>query len=196
MGGRAARERPRAAWVTGAHSRRYSVTVISSQPPTPRATVESGARAAALALGRMLRRPGMAGDVDEPDRATLASRLGERAVAVSFTVTGAQPARFAALIAEHDALALSRHLVKDAGAALGARETAALAELGNIAASAFLNGVAALLHGSCVPSVPELVHDSVTLVLADALGADEGALWVARIDVDQRAVWLAWIASP
>jgi chemotaxis protein CheY-P-specific phosphatase CheC len=162
--------------------------------PSPRTTVESGARAAALAIGRILRRPGMAADVDEPVRAELEARLGARAVGIWFTVTGDSSGRFAALVAEQDAVALAGHLVREnTVATLGERELAALSELGNIAASAFLNGIAALIRGSMVPSVPELIADTTDAVLNVALGEFD-RVWAARIDVDQRVMWLVWRA--
>ena len=89
-------------------------------------------------------------------------------------------------------LHVAGHLVRDPHTtAVGDKERAALAELGNIAASAFLNGIAALIRGSMVPSVPELVADGTDQVLDAALGSFD-QVWRARVDVDQRAVWLIW----
>jgi hypothetical protein len=160
-----------------------------------RAHVEAGARAAALAVGRLLRRPGMAADVDEATPDVVLARAGARAVAVWFTVVGAHGGRFAALLTEEDALGLTRHLLKPtpktSPGSVNKHEKAALSELGNIVASAFLNGVAGAA-GRYVPSVPTLVVDSGPIAVEQALGGF-GTAWCGRIDVDGRALWVLWV---
>ena len=154
--------------------------------------VEAGAREAAEAIMRLARREsGRMLSVDAERLEALCGRVAPRAVVVGFTVSGAIEGHFALVIAEAGARALANDMIgaKPGHAAaekLGRRGTAALTELGNIAASAFLNGAAELLRASCVPSVPSLFVGDPAQLVPDALGGAAEALVVRLMigDVD------------
>src|SRR4051812_20138024 len=128
-----------------------------------RELVEAGALEAGRALALLLRKPALpVRSVDVVDPTALARRLGPRALVVGFTISGGLPGRFALLTSEKNAYQIALDLVGSMGApnkdgALGKRAVGALTELGNIGASAFLNGVARALETACVPSVPSLL---------------------------------------
>lgn len=158
--------------------------------------LEAGAREAAEAILRLSHHESAriltAGS--EPLSALIA-RLGPRAVVVGFTVNGGVNGRFALAVDEAGAHALSAAMTGGGapGAGkdkLGKRALAALTELGNIAASAFMNGAAELLHKSCVPSVPSLAFGDPAELLPAALG-NGSAAQVARVAIGDLHVELA-----
>lgn len=156
--------------------------------------LEAGAREAAEAILRLSHHESAriltAGS--EPLSALIA-RLGPRAVVVGFTVNGGVSGRFALAVDEAGAHALAAAMTGAAVAAkdkLGKRSLAALTELGNIAASAFMNGAAELLHKSCVPSVPSLAVGDPAALLPAALG-NGSAAQVARVAIGDLHVELA-----
>jgi chemotaxis protein CheY-P-specific phosphatase CheC len=142
-------------------------------PPSERALVEAGAHAAARALGLLLRAQVHVVDVGAASVSAIAARYAPRACAVTFTVTSALPGRFVVLTTEASAQGIAAELV----GATAREPLGALKELGNITASAFLNGVAALLETSCVPSVPSIEMEAAERALAHALGRDGEALY-------------------
>ena len=154
--------------------------------------LEAGAREAAEAIMRLARREtGRMLSVDTERLEALCVRVAPRAVVVGFTVNGALEGRFALIIAEPGARALASDMIgakqgHPPAEKLGRRATAALTELGNIAASAFLNGAAELLRASCVPSVPSFHVGDPAHLLPDALGGAHEALVVRLVigDVD------------
>lgn len=156
--------------------------------------LEAGAREAAEALLRLAQRESarivFAGS--EPVSAVV-ERAGPRAVVVGFTVSGGLQGRFALVLADPAARALATAMTgpgrgQDGDEKLGKRALAALTELGNIAASAFMNGAAELLHQSCIPSVPSLHHgdpaEHVPAVLGGASTAEIARLDIGDIHVD------------
>src|SRR4051812_41109389 len=153
--------------------------------PTSRDLVEAGAAEASRAIALLLRRPKVVvASVDVVDAATLAKRLAPRALVVGFTVSGGHPGRFALATTEAHAHKLAADLVgpaKTAADVLSKRALGALTELGNIGASAYLNGVARALETACVPSVPSVAVDDADKAVALALGA-ASSIEVARLD--------------
>lgn len=135
-----------------------------------------GARAAAEALARLL--DAEASPVEGPVRVSaveLEQRLGPDVMAVGFRLSGGFEGALLHVLSPGDADALLARLPERLRAhAREERAQGALAELGNIAASAFLNAVAARVRRACVPSVPRYVD-----------GGLRGAL--GNVDVDPEA---------
>jgi chemotaxis protein CheC len=148
--------------------------------PSTKDLVEAGAAEAGRAIALLLRRPKVVvASIDVVDVATLAQRLGPRALVVGFMVSGGFPGRFALAASEAHALKLAADLVGGSGG-LTKKALGALTELGNIGASAYLNGVARALDTACVPSVPSVAVDDATSAISHALGA--GSVDVAQLD--------------
>ena len=162
---------------------------MATKTPNPRPAddasdlVAAGAAEAARAIALLLRRPSLAvKGKDVVDVAALAARIGPRALVVGFTVSGGLPGRFALATTEAHAQKLAHDLVgpqKIDG--LSKRALGALTELGNIGASAYLNGVARALDTACVPSVPSLLVDDADKAVAHAFGS-ASAIDVVRLD--------------
>ncbi|MBI1945923.1 MAG: chemotaxis protein CheC [Deltaproteobacteria bacterium] len=158
--------------------------------------LEAGAREAAEAILRLTRRESarmLAADVESLD--AVVARVAPRAVAVAFQVSGGVTGHFALVLSEAGARALAHDLiggkhVQTSTEKLGKRVTAALTELGNITASAFMNGAADLLHQSCVPSVPTFALGAPAQLVPGALGGATQALVVRLLigDVDVELV--------
>ena len=160
--------------------------------------LEAGAREAAEAIMRLTHHEtARMLSADREAVAAMFARVGPRAVVVAFTVSGGVHGRFALAVGERGAGSLAAAMTGNSGAGsaadrLGKRALAALTELGNIAASAFMNGAAELLHESCVPSVPSVtVGDPVELLPAALGGA--AAAHVARLIVGDVEVELALV---
>lgn len=158
--------------------------------------LEAGAREAAEAIMRLSHRESArmvaAGAEGVP---AVIERAGPRAVVVSFTVKGALDGRFAVVLSETGARALAGDMIggKAAHSAtdkLGRRVQAALTEMGNIAASAFMNGAAELLRAACVPSVPSLTFGDAAAIIPTALNG-AGEVLVVRLVVGDVSVDLA-----
>jgi chemotaxis protein CheY-P-specific phosphatase CheC len=95
---------------------------------------------------------------DETASADASSFLRPDVVVVSFETSGGVDGTLAVLIDDGAARWLVGRLTGGGPAEgeLGEVALAALAELGNIAASAFLNAAALLVRRSCLPSVPRV----------------------------------------
>ncbi len=124
----------------------------------PTQLAHSGAEAAAQALSQLLRTTFLA---EAPTAADPAGIAAADAVVVSFDTSGGVEGTLAVVIDDDVARWLVGRLTGGGPAegALGESARAALAELGNIAASAFLNAAARLLRRSCLPSVPRVGLD-------------------------------------
>lgn len=157
--------------------------------------VEAGAREAGRAVARLLKTAGYSVEgVEELSAATVAARHAPRALVVSFALTGALRGSFALVISEEGARALAVSLVGGAGDQLSKRQLGALTELGNIGASAYLNGVAKQLRATCLPSVPSLLIDESARAVEAALGKSEH-VQLARVVLGRHAVDLALVAT-
>ncbi|HEY4221399.1 MAG TPA: chemotaxis protein CheC [Myxococcota bacterium] len=137
--------------------------------------VEAGAAEAARAIALLLRKPTVpVRAIDVVDAEGLALRLAPRALVVGFTVSGGVPGRFALAATEAHGNKLAQDLVgvstRSAVDGLNKRALGALTELGNIGASAYLNGLARALDTACVPSVPSLLVDDALVAVQHALG--------------------------
>ncbi|MCC7073273.1 MAG: hypothetical protein IT383_18280 [Deltaproteobacteria bacterium] len=159
--------------------------------------LEAGARDAAEAILRLAQRESARIlSVDVEPLSALVARLAPRAVVVGFVVSGGVQGRFALVLTEPAARVIAQAMVGGRhtlvpSEKLGKRLTGALTELGNIAASAFMNGVAELVHQSCVPSVPAFGHGDAAEVLPAALG-DALEVQVARLIIGEVEVELAF----
>ncbi|MCC7110038.1 MAG: chemotaxis protein CheC [Deltaproteobacteria bacterium] len=148
--------------------------------------LEAGAREAAEAILRLARQESarLVAAGREPVGNVMV-RVGPRAVIIGFTVSGGVGGPFAIAMSEDAGRTLAAAMMgrtAPAGEKLGKRAVAALAELGNIAASAFMNGAAELLHQSCLPSVPSLAVGDPAELLPKALSGRSQAQ-VARVEV-------------
>jgi chemotaxis protein CheC len=140
--------------------------------------IEAGAQEAARAMALLLRRPVAVRSIETASLDAIAHKLGPRALVVGFTVSGGLPGKFALATSEENAGKLAHDLVGKS--TLDKKSIGALTELGNIGASAFLNGVARALDTACVPSVPSVIVDEPKQALA---GFDvSGELAVAELD--------------
>jgi chemotaxis protein CheY-P-specific phosphatase CheC len=101
---------------------------------------------------------------------------GEEVAGSAFDLSGALVGTMVHLSEDHTARHLAARLLghEEAGAgAYDSRDRGALSEIGNIAASAFLNAVADHLGRACLPSVPRFLHGQAADVLQRSLrGAD------------------------
>ena len=156
--------------------------------------VGHGAEEAARAIALLLRRESVSvGKIETVTHEQLASRIDEgmRALIVGFTVSGGVPCRFAAVTSEASARLIAAELVGPfVSETFSKRALGALTELCNIAASAYLNGVARAIDTACVPSVPILILDDVHSAIDSALG-DTHEIAVARLDVGSATLDLA-----
>jgi chemotaxis protein CheY-P-specific phosphatase CheC len=154
---------------------------------------QAGANEAALAIARLLKMSSArVAPLETVADAALAQRHGPRALVVSFTVTGAVQGRFAVVTSEAHARALAKELVPSLkGDGLPKKAVGALMELGNIGASAYLNGIADMLNASCWPSVPHLVVDESHAAVSNALGAGASSVIVARVTAGPHDIDLA-----
>ncbi len=155
---------------------------MSAVTPQTALIVTAGAQEAAAALQRLLRVPVQAegfGGADagqlgvERSAADVASSHGPRAVVIAFEASGGISGTLALVIDDAVAQWLAGHLT---GAVtldgdIGSGALAALAELGNIVASAFLNGAARVVGRTCLPSVPRVIHSSTSEALIAAVKA-------------------------
>lgn len=152
---------------------------------------QAGANEAALAIARMLKMTAArVGPLETVANGALAARHGPRALVVSFTISGGVAGRFAVITSEAHAQALAKQLVPSLkGDSLPKKAVGALMELGNIGASAYLNGIADMLNTTCVPSVPHFVVDDAAVAVANALGTS--GVIVARVTAGPHEVDLA-----
>jgi chemotaxis protein CheY-P-specific phosphatase CheC len=155
------------------HGRSSLEPVTSSFEPTQLA--QQGAHEAAQALACLLHLPVAAYAVTNLAPGLLRETHGhDDVIVIAFDVTGGVSGRLA-LVMNVDVARLfaERLLGRRAKAApwLGPASRGALSELGNIVASAFLNGVARLLHRSCLLSVP-LVESAPVTSFFDTLTSD------------------------
>ncbi len=128
-----------------------------------RSFIDVGADEAAAALGRLLRVPVAVEGAVRVDVAALANdphfgHQGTHVVVVAADTTGGVVGTFALIVDDGVAAWLVARLTGEASASatLTPIAFAALAELGNIAASAFLNGCARVVGKTCLPSVPRV----------------------------------------
>lgn len=140
-----------------------------------------GARAAAEALARLL--DAEASPVEGPERVSLLeleSRTGLGVSTIGFRLSGGFEGALLYVLRPGDADGLLARLPERLRAyARDERARGALGELGNIAASAFLNAVATRVRRACVPSVPRLFD-----------GGLRGALERVEVDPEQRGLLL------
>ena len=150
---------------------------------------QAGANEAALAIATLLKiSSARVALVETIADEALASRHGPRALVVGFTISGALQGRFAVVTSEAHAKALAHELVTFKGEGLPKKALGALTELGNIGASAYLNGIADMVQSSCVPSVPSCTIDDAATAIRAVLGP---SLLVARVSAGPHELDLA-----
>lgn len=150
---------------------------------------QAGANEAALAIARLLRVSSARVElIERVARDVFARRHSPRALVVAFTISGAVHGRFAVVTSEAQARTIARELVPFTGDGLPEQAVGALTELGNIGASAYLNGISDMTQMSCVPSVPSCAIDEATAAITAALGP---SLLVARLTAGPHQMDLA-----
>ncbi len=170
--------------------------------------VEAGAQEAASALGRLLRVAVHADAATHLDLRQLSAAHGPRAVVIAFQASGGVAGTLVLVVDDAVAGSLAGRLTGPpravaAGQAgsddtLGVGGLGALAELGNIVASAFLNGAARVVGRTCLPSVPRLVHDVTADAVASVLpviAAGSVAVPVATLRLPEQSFSLVFAAS-
>ncbi len=143
-------------------------TVAITNDQTAR-VVSAGAQECAQALSRLLRR-----SVDVDGYATADARALENShdrfvVVLAFETTGGAPGQLVFVLDETVAASVVAALTGATSTELSKAALSALAEVGNIAASAFLNGAARVVGVTCLPSVPRVSHAPVEQIVVAVL---------------------------
>ena len=131
--------------------------------------VQHGAQESASALSRLLRRPVGVESFAVADIASVAHEHSRVSVVLAFETSGGVPGHLAFVLDETVAASLVASLTGAEASDLNTVALMALAEIGNIAASAFLNGVARVVGRTCLPSVPRVTHSPTEQALRAAL---------------------------
>ncbi len=131
--------------------------------------VQHGAQESASALSRLLRRPVGVEGFAVAEVAAVARDHSRVAVVLAFETSGGVPGHLAFVIDEAIAASLVASLTGADAGELNKSALMVLAEIGNIAASAFLNGVARVVGRTCLPSVPRVTHSPTEQALRAAL---------------------------
>ena len=162
-------------------------------PSASGAVVQAGAEEAAAALGRLLREPVHAEAFATKDAPQLTETHGNSVVVVAFAATGGVTGTFAVVMDDAVAGWLAARLTGSAHPKdpLGKGALGALAEFGNIAASAFLNGAARVVGRTCLPSVPRVMHGAAAATIANAIA---GTADVATLRVQQQPFSLVFVS--
>jgi hypothetical protein len=119
---------------------------------------------------------------DVVDLARLCRGHARIGVTLAFETSGGAPGHLAFVLDEDVAVRLVAGLTGARDAELGTTALMALAEVGNIAASAFLNGAASVVGRACLPSVPRVLHAPVEQSVRAAM--PPGAVQVATLVID------------
>ncbi len=152
------------------------------------------ARESAQALARLLRRQVTVGALDVVDLAHLGRGHARVGVTLAFETSGGAPGHLAFILDEDVAVRLVAGLTGAHDAELGTMALMALAEVGNIAASAYLNGAASVVGRACLPSVPRVSHAPVEQSIRAAM--PPGAVRAATLIIDGHdVVTAAFVAA-
>ena len=175
-------EAPRCEFTRGQRvSARVTRVTVSPQEQVAQ-IVQHGAQESASALSRLLRRPvGVFGFALDDVRGVVADH-GKVGVVMAFETTGGCPGHLAFIADEASAARLVASLTGADATDLNANALMALAEVSNIAASAFLNGAARVVGKTCLPSVPRVSHAPIDQAVRGAL--PDGAVARASLQVD------------
>lgn len=128
-----------------------------------------GAKEAAEALSRMLGQVVQLGAVGRADIVLTGRRHQRQVIALGFETSGALVGQLVFVLDQAVGAEIAQALIGRAGETVGKAALQALAEVGNIAASAFLNGVARQTATTCLPSVPRTSHGPAEQVLPAVL---------------------------
>jgi chemotaxis protein CheY-P-specific phosphatase CheC len=157
--------------------------------PSPAPWVR-GAREASRALAHFF--PAMPGEVTVLQDGTLselAARHGHDVVVVAFTLSSSsRRVPFALVLDAHGARVVTARLLRlpastsePSSSPLSRGALSALAELGNIVASAYANGVASEGGGPWLPSLPRVLEGNTSSVLEEALEQTGRTVWCAAL---------------
>lgn len=158
--------------------------------------VASSARGAAEALARLLRTTVLSGGgVTVASPSVVTDLYGQRLVAIAFRTSGPVDGTVVLVGDEGAALMLAVGLLGGSSEALTPRHLDVLQEVGNIVASAYLNGLARAFGKTCLPSVPALVLGDAAKVWADAL-AGPGDARLVQIELERGGLRMGLLVAP
>lgn len=146
----------------------------------------AGAGAAADALARFLDAKALpVGAAVFISVSDLEALVGDHVAAIGFRLSGGFEGALVHVLSAADADAMLARVPggRPSGGVSGDRGRGALSEIGNIAASAFLNAVATRVRRACLPSVPRFSEGGVRLALesVDVSAAERAVLVVSRV---------------
>lgn len=123
------------------------------------------------------------GAIEQWDPATpLLVGPAARTLCVAFEVSGPLRARLTLVTTDASAINFGSVLLRRSASTLDRATREALAEVGNILASSFLNGLARLARTKLLPSVPALSEPAPTL-LRGLVAPDDGVAFVTPFSV-------------
>jgi chemotaxis protein CheC len=113
----------------------------------------------------------------------IVDRHGEEGIGISFALSGAVGGSLLVFLEEEAAFSIASTLLKRKVSGPDERALAALAEVGNILASAFLNGLSRYLMKACMPSVPGIAHapGRVLLVAVPVRPTESGIVCTQKV---------------
>ena len=144
--------------------------------------VQHGAHEAAQALSRLLRRPVTVTGFATADARTVSYAHDKIVVVLAFEATGGAPGQLVFVLDENVAASVVASLTGATSTELSKAALSALAEVGNIAASAFLNGAARVVGATCLPSVPRVSQAPAEQAVVAVLPAH--GVHIATLDLD------------
>jgi chemotaxis protein CheY-P-specific phosphatase CheC len=140
---------------------------ITELEPAEREALESvcadGARHALEAVGRLMSVPSEdvaldSGSLETLPEAYAGLRDDTERFGVAFALSGGLSGGLLLVADETAVKRAAARLLGSESETIDERSRAVLSEIGNIVASAFLNGIADRMHRACLPSVPELLE--------------------------------------
>ncbi len=155
--------------------------------------VQHGAHEAAQALSRLLRRTVTVEGFATADARTVAWGHDKIVVVLAFEATGGAPGQLVFVLDESVAASVVASLTGAVSAELSKAALSALAEVGNIAASAFLNGAARVVGATCLPSVPRVSQAPAEQAVVAVLPAHGVHMATLRLE-DAGVITLAFAA--
>jgi chemotaxis protein CheY-P-specific phosphatase CheC len=144
--------------------------------------VQQGAHEAAAALSRLLRRDVGVVGFGTGEATDIARQHARSVVLLAFETSGGLTGQLVFVLDEDAAAQVAAALVGGSADGLTRTAMAALAEVGNIAASAFLNGAARVVGATCLPSTPRVSHAPAEQALVAAL--PPRTAWLSQLVVE------------
>jgi chemotaxis protein CheY-P-specific phosphatase CheC len=160
----------------------HSVQTVAQRNEEVARVVQQGAHEAAAALSRLFPRGVAVVGFGSSDAQAIAQQHARSVVLLAFETSGGFVGQLVFVLDEDVAAQVATSLVGGADDSLTRTSMAALAEVGNIAASAFLNAAARVVGATCLPSTPRVSHAPAEQAVVAALPPSDA--WVARLAID------------